>query len=1005
MQENSPRAGRILNILPQTIRGKLASAYAAIAITMVIAGFVTQSSYKVIGDKIAVITDKSVPSVVAAQRIASITGQIAAAAPALHSATTEAALVVELEDLDAQMIQLQTEVEKLARLSEETGSVRYLKVLADEVASTLKVQTDNVRMRLALAGQLRAIVEALAHEHIRFNAVIAPLVEVEKRAIRASTLEVAENSRRSVRRLNQLTMKGLLPILLLRVHASNMARLIIAASSATTEEEVHALWQAFVSENSDAYIQLDSLRANKVLVDSLDIVPAENIFRQLTELGSVEGNVFDRRRQELAAFSAGVEPPPKSSPVRQVEEQLAALGAEIDRVTDPMIMIVRGRSATAGLDLDQYVSNKLNAIATKNLGDIIDLLRLDALGNRLAGVLNTAVSLESEHQLDVSKSRFVWSAEELENILGKYRDRRTMLSVIGSATELIGIGNGEENVFKLRAAELQATSQGEAILGESLRLIEGLTETAGEIVAATQADETQAASAAARSMNASWLTLSASGTAIIVVVIVVWLYAQRSLGTRLSALSRGMLAIARGNLKAETPPAGKDEIGLMADALSIFRDTAIEVEEKNLREIAEARQRLVDAIESTSEGFAFYDAEDRLVLFNTRYRALLYPDEAIHLEPGMSFEEVVRQAAEKGLIRDGSGEIEAIIRERVERHRNPGEPFLQQRSDGRWIQISERKTEGGGTVAVYSDLTELKRREEELAIAKDDAEHALQELKLTQRSLVQSEKMASLGQLTAGIAHEIKNPLNFINNFAKSSNELIDELAEEIKPAVAQLDENARDNVEDLIATIKEDLGTIHDHGERADSIVKGMLSHSRGGTSTPQTTDLNALIGESVNLAYHGQRASIPGFNVELEVELDPDLGEFELIAQEITRVLVNLLGNAFYAVYERQQSSEVGYEPIVSVKSRVLDSDRAEIRIRDNGTGIPAEALERLFTPFFTTKPAGEGTGLGLSISHDIVADQHGGNIRAESEEGNYTEFIIELPRRQRPARRASA
>jgi len=466
-----------------------------------------------------------------------------------------------------------------------------------------------------------------------------------------------------------------------------------------------------------------------------------------------------------------------------------------------------------------------------------------------------------------------------------------------------------------------------------------------------------------------------------------------------------MLAIASGNLKAETPPAGTDEIGRMAEALATFRDTAVEVEEKNLHDVAEARQRLVDAIESASEGFAFYDSADRLVLCNTRYRTLLYPGEDVPLEPGISFEMVIRQATEKGLIHEGDGDIEALVRERVARHSNPGGPFLQQRADGRWIQISERKTEGGGTVSVYTDLTELKHREEELGAAKDDAEHALQELKLAQRTLVQSEKMASLGQLTAGIAHEIKNPLNFINNFAKSSNELVDELAAEIEPVTAQLDQTARDNVDELIATIKEDLGTIRNHGERADSIVKGMLLHSRGGTNAPQAADLNGLISESVNLAYHGQRANTPGFNVTLDMDLDPDVGEFELIGQEITRVLVNLLGNAFYAVHERQQSNDTDYDPRVSVTSRMLDGDHVEIRLRDNGTGIPPGAIERLFTPFFTTKPAGEGTGLGLSISHDIVTDQHGGSIRADSEAGAFTEFIIELPRRLRRTTAASA
>ncbi|NIM72334.1 MAG: hypothetical protein GTO28_04235, partial [Gammaproteobacteria bacterium] len=187
--------------------------------------------------------------------------------------------------------------------------------------------------------------------------------------------------------------------------------------------------------------------------------------------------------------------------------------------------------------------------------------------------------------------------------------------------------------------------------------------------------------------------------------------------------------------------------------------------------------------------------------------------------------------------------------------------------------------------------------------------------------------------------------------------------------------------------------------------IVKGMLLHSRGGASTPQATDLNALISESVNLAYHGQRASNPGFNVTLDIDLDDGVGELELISQEITRVLVNLLSNAFYAVHARQDAGAAGYEPTVCVRSKMLDGDRAEIRIRDNGTGIAPDALERLFTPFFTTKPAGEGTGLGLSITHDIVTGQHGGSIRADSEQGAYTEFIIELPRRLPQTAGASA
>ncbi|MER8441470.1 adenylate/guanylate cyclase domain-containing protein, partial [Mesorhizobium sp. M1393] len=198
-------------------------------------------------------------------------------------------------------------------------------------------------------------------------------------------------------------------------------------------------------------------------------------------------------------------------------------------------------------------------------------------------------------------------------------------------------------------------------------------------------------------------------------VLIVWLYVDRSLLARLGSVSQGMLAIAGGNLRAPLPAAGRDEIGRMADALRLFRDTAVEIEEKNLREVAEARQRLVDAIESISEGFALYDGEDRLVLSNSRYRELLYSDLAIELAPGTTFEQIIRRSAERGYIKDAEGRFEEWVAERLSRHRNPGEPWVQRRADGRWIMIGERRITGGGTVAVYSDITEQKKREENLA--------------------------------------------------------------------------------------------------------------------------------------------------------------------------------------------------------------------------------------------------------------------------------------------------
>jgi signal transduction histidine kinase len=282
-------------------------------------------------------------------------------------------------------------------------------------------------------------------------------------------------------------------------------------------------------------------------------------------------------------------------------------------------------------------------------------------------------------------------------------------------------------------------------------------------------------------------------------------------------------------------------------------------------------------------------------------------------------------------------------------------------------------------------LNALKDRTEELSRSLDD-------LRTAQDRLVQTEKLASLGQLTAGIAHEIKNPLNFVNNFSALSGELIDEMNDVLKDV--KIDDKTREEIDELTHMLKGNLEKVVQHGKRADSIVKNMLLHSREGSGEHRPADINAIVEESLNLAYHGARAEKNGFNITLKRNLDPDAGAVDLYPQEITRVFLNLISNGFYAATKRKESSNGDFEPTLSATTRSL-GNRVEIRIRDNGTGIPLEVKEKMFNPFFTTKPAGEGTGLGLSMSHDIVVKQHGGKIDVATEPGVFTEFIITLPR----------
>jgi two-component system, NtrC family, sensor kinase len=281
---------------------------------------------------------------------------------------------------------------------------------------------------------------------------------------------------------------------------------------------------------------------------------------------------------------------------------------------------------------------------------------------------------------------------------------------------------------------------------------------------------------------------------------------------------------------------------------------------------------------------------------------------------------------------------------------------------------------------------------DELQTRTRELTRSLEDLRTAQDRLVQTEKLASLGQLTAGIAHEIKNPLNFVNNFAALSAELVDEMNGALEEA--GLDKKKREGLDEIRELLKSNLEKVVQHGKRADTIVKNMLLHSRSGSVDHRAVEINTIVDESLSLAYHGARAERPGFNITLERDFGPGVGVADVYPQEITRVFLNLISNGFYAATRRVAEAGNGFEPRLKAITRDL-GDKVEIRIRDNGEGISPEVRDRIFTPFFTTKPTGEGTGLGLSISHDIVVKQHGGTIEVATEPGAFTEFIVTLPR----------
>src|SRR5262245_2703265 len=580
---------------------------------------------------------------------------------------------------------------------------------------------------------------------------------------------------------------------------------------------------------------------------------------------------------------------------------------------------------------------------------------------------------------------------------------------------------GDSSIEAVRQIELDAAAEGRRLTEQNSVLSGQLSDAVGGLVAASKRGITTA-TAQTRSVS----EFGRIGLALVVALSLIssaligWLYVGRNIVARLRQLSSTMLAIASGRRDIPIPVLGSDEVAAMGRAVEVFRRNAVELDQL-LAERADAATRLEKIVkERTAElqrrgavlrvtfdnmqhGVLMFDREQKLAAWNRQVMQLLdLPETFLAGEP--RFTDFIRFLADRGEygLTDVEETVQRLVAAAAQHHASE-----RTRPNGTVLEIRHNPLPEGGIVIIYTDITTAKQRERDLEAARDAAaeasrtmEEAYRELKATQANLVHAEKMASLGQLTAGIAHEIKNPLNFVNNFAGVSAELLGELKEVLGPTMGGLQAEACAEVEALVTTLNNNLSKIAEHGRRADGIVKSMLLHSRGGSGERQNVDINSLIEEALNLAYHGARAQDKEFNITIERDLDPNLAPIELVPQDIMRAFLNLFGNSFYATKKRQQDGKASadYRPVLRVTTRNL-GDKVETRVRDNGVGVPEDVQAKMFTPFFTTKPTGEGTGLGLSISYDIVTQQHGGTITVESRVNEFTEFVTRLPRK--PAR----
>ncbi len=700
------------------IKAKLFLAFGVLAALTVAATIVGWSVFNNIDRSVKRVTRESIPSMVTSLRLAELSAEIAATAPAIMASRSQEERVKEQIKLDNHARALRALIDDLKVSSASPAVLTSLSELANEMAAQLTSLNNAVDQRLNVVAQRQTSLARLSQAKVRFLEILEPLVDNSVFDLVISSERVTAKSTRSINNLVEGGVSSLDQLLTINAEGNLAAGLMAEALHVNTSALLQPIRERFLAaaagvERNLRQVPKSSLRPKLVQTSAA-----------LLASGRGTDNVFDLREHELrtanvTALLPSIEKERRAAGLKSAHDRfLLALTPMIDDAAFDVVLSTENVTTTSTAAIRELIDVGANALHV--------LLTVRAEGNLAAGLLSEAAGTTHPRLLLPLRERFVAAQGQIERMLQQLPASIDGQALRESMTTLIELGKGSDGIFTLRRNELRQAAAAEKALEASRTTAVTLGDKVAVLVTAASNHGDRAATGSEQAIQTGKLLMILfTASSLLGALVVVFYYVGPRIVRPLDNITEAMSDLAAGDTSVDIPGRNRgDELGRMAQALGVFRDTAIEVQKSNLKEIHDTRRRLSDAIESISEAFSLYDREDRLVMCNSKYRTLLYPETAEEISPGMTYEKIVRRAAERGYIKDAEGRVEEWVEERLVRHKNPGGSHMQQRGDGRWIMVSERKTHEGGIVAVYSDITELKQREAELA----DKSNALEQL-------------------------------------------------------------------------------------------------------------------------------------------------------------------------------------------------------------------------------------------------------------------------------------